>query len=757
MNSLRLIISIIMLLTICAFAQNANPKFNISVFPKKKQIILSRDKKPIMEVDSIQFNFISPSVMEVGNQNATSIDVKLVYKNVPNPGKVNVYNNYTVEVIIDKIDGGWHIHAKPKWARDISIYLKSLHGHYFGIRENLVPDNQKSPDITGSIQSFNVKGENDRYHENFASGWSAFFFNSLGYASFFNTLAKGEYQFAVNGRTEIYHQTGNFDWYIFTGTNGDQIMRSYFKIIGAPKYVPEWACGTSIWRDQDWKGKEDVLNDAKQMTALKIPISSIMVDRPFSNGIDGWSKMDFSPLFSNPGEWIHELNADYNLHFMTWVAPCTFGDTSIIKGMPGHHGYIDLSNPEKVAVFDSVLLKNIYGYGVQGNKMDRGDEVFPIEEGWYDHTPEWERRNKYIYLYAKTIGDILNKKWGKENFNYARAGMQGSQKYLSALWGGDCRESWDGLACSVANAVRCGFIGFPDWGSDVGGYRGDNGYEPEELYSRWLQFGTWSGMFEVKLDGGGGRGKDRAPWHYGKELQDNFRRACEERLEIAPYVFSQLNTSNFNGVMMKPLAYEYPDDPNTFKIWDEYCFGQSFIVAPVTEPGIKSLNIYLPSGNWYDWYSPSKIFKGSELYNFQLSQKHIPVFVKQNSIFVTGENWLNGNSKKWKGQNNSVNTSAPELIINVFPGKKDFTNNFSYVDRFNKDSLKNISVFQKENVLTIQVPSIGCKEKVIVYNIVPKGEPTVDGKKVTYSEGASKNSIQINLSEIKAHKVLIER
>ncbi len=727
----------------------------MSVFPNSKEIILTKDKKPIIEVDSIQFNFISPSEMKLVKKSVEKMEVQLTYKNVPNPGEVNVYNNYTVIVNIDKIEGGWHFYVHPKWARDISIYLKSLHGHYFGIRENLVPDNLKSPDITGSVQSFNVEGENVRYYENYASGWSAFFFNSLGYASFFNTFAKGEYKFAINGKTEIYHQTGNLDWYLFTGENGDEIMKSYYKVIGAPKYVPDWACGIAIWRDQDWKGKEDVLNDAKQMTNLKIPITSIMVDRPYSNGIDGWSKMDFSPLFSNPGEWIHELNANYNLRFMTWVAPCTFGDTSIIKGMPGgHHGYIDLSDPEKVAKFDSVLTKNIYDYGVQGNKMDRGDEVFPVEDAWYDHTPEWERRNKYIYLYAKVIGSALDKKWGKDNFNYARAGMQGSQKYLSALWGGDCRESWDGLAGSVANAMRVGFIGFPDWGSDVGGYLGNAGYEPEELYARWLQFGAWSGMFEVKIDGGGGKGKDRAPWHYGKILQNNFRHACEERLEIAPYVFSQLNTSDVNGVMMKPLAYEFPNDPKTYSIWDEYCFGQSFLVSPIIEPAIKTKSIYLPKGEWYDWYSPSKNYRGGRSIDYKLSDEHIPVFVRQNALFVTGKNWLNGNSVKWK---NEIDKTKPEIIINVFPGKKDFKNNFTYIDRFDKDIPKNITVSQKSNLLTLNIPPLGCAGKVIMFNTIPKGKPTLDGIKVNATKASDNTAIEISFEKMTEHNIRIVR
>ncbi len=751
MRLFTLVLALSIILPVSLLAGPDGKRFSISVLPERGEIVLARNAKPIMEIDSIQFNFISPSSMKVKQQSAESIELALLYRNVPDPGKVNTAKDYTVYLSIDKIDDGWHVYAHPRWAHDVSIFLKDLHGHYFGIRENLVPDNHKSPDITGSVQSFDVKGEDTRYHENYASAWSAFFYNSLGYASFFHTFAEGQYKFAINGVTEIYHRTGNLNWYIFTGTNGDEIMKSYYSVIGAPKYVPAWACGVSIWRDEDKNGKEDILNDAKEMTALKIPIMSIMVDRPYSNGINGWSKMDFSPKFSDPGEWIHKLNSDYGLRFMSWVAPCTFGDTAIIRPMPGDHGYIDLSDPKSVSEFDNALTKNIYDYGVQGNKMDRADEAFPIEQAWHDKIAPWERRNKYIYLYAKVMDSVLTAKWGRDNFNYARAGMQGAQKYLSALWGGDSRASWDGLACSVANAMRVGFIGFPDWGSDVGGYLGNAGMEPEELFSRWLQFGTWSGLFEIKLDGAGGQGKDRAPWHYGKTLQANFRRACEERMALAPYVYSQLNTSDVNGVLMKPLAYEYPGDHRTYDIWNEYLFGNSFLVAPVTDPGQPTRDIYLPAGTWCDWYSPSRAYAGEKTYTCVLSEKHIPVFVRQNAIFVTGENWLTGNSVKWNGD------TKPSLIINAFPGDSDFTSSFTYVDRFAGDSLKEISISQIGNRIDIRVPALGCAGRVVIYNVVPKGRVTANGEKVDAQIDKDKKSVEVEIEKGAAREFVIER
>lgn len=745
-----------LLLILCIFmipisARPAEPTYRISVLQKERRIEILKYNKPILIVDSLQFDFISPVRMDVVRQSAQGIELRLLYRNVPEPGVTGGEKDRTVILSVEKINGGWHFFADPDWANHTSIYLRDLGDHFFGIREYLVPDNLKSPDLRGSVQSFEVKGEGGGYHENYASAWSSFFIDTKGYGSYFDTFAKGEYEFAVNGKTEIYHHTGRLDWYIFTGEEGDKIVSSYYKIIGAPKYVPSWACGVTIWRDEDLKGKEDVLNDAAQVTALRIPITSIMVDRPYSNGKNGWSKMDFNNKFGHPGDWISELNNHYNIQFMTWVATCTFGDSSIFAPtFPGDHGYIDLSDPSVVSKFGNELDRNQYSFGVRGHKMDRGDEVFPEEIPWHDGTPAWERRNKYPYLFAKVIDSMLTAKWGKDEFNYARGALGGSQKYLSALWGGDVRSSWDGMASNLANSIRCGFMGFPDWGSDVGGYLGIPGMEPEKLFSRWLEWGAWCGLFEIKIDGMGAQGADRAPWHYtGDTLRDNFRRACEQRMELAPYVYSQLNTSGETGVLMKPLAYSYMNDTKTYDIWNEYLFGQSFLVAPVTNDA-SSRSVYIPAGTWYDWYSPGKSYKGGRSFDIKLPQDHIPVFVKENSMFVTGENWLKGNSMRWDS------TSAPVVVINAFPGKEDFSNDFVYMDRFDKDSLKTISINQTGDRISIHMPALGCDGKLEVYNIASKSA-VVDGRKRAVEFNPAAGGLEFILGHGKEHEIEIEK
>jgi alpha-D-xyloside xylohydrolase len=622
----------------------------------KNHLIISSENKKLIDIVSINFNFTPPKAISIISKTEKEIRLKYIYTGTAE------YQGTGKDLIdtlfVTKSDNSLRFFSNPQWAQNTTIKMNDLNEHYFGVLEPLYPDNEKSPDLRGKVVDVDVLGDANQYHENYASAWSAFYMSSNGYSSFFDSFAKGEYRFAVNGITKLYHRTGKLDWYIFYGQDGDDILRSYYSIIGKPKYIPIWACGPIVWRDEDKNGKEDVLSDAQKMADLKIPLTGLMVDRPYSNGSNEWSKMDFNEKFSNPQEWIPELNNKYGLQLLTWVGPLTMSDKDFPGLLPNFKGYIDLTNPGAVKEFGRRLKTNLYSVNVRGHKMDRADEEFPEFAIWYDKTPFAEHRNKYIYLYAKVINQFLQEAYGKGEFNYARAAVQRTQPYLSAVWGGDSRSSWDGLAGSMANAIRCGFMGFPVWGSDVGGYLG--GWIPESLYARWLEFGTWSGMFEIKLDHSGGNGKDRPPWKYSRDLQNIFRDACDQRMNLLPYIYSAANTSYKNGVVMKPLSYLYPGDKNTYDIWDEYLFGNAFLVAPIYD-SLNSRSVYLPKGKWYDFNNTSKVYEGEKIINISVPLDKTPVFIKNNSIYVAG-NIYPGNEKVWRSKPDN------NFTVYLFPG-----------------------------------------------------------------------------------------
>jgi len=262
----------------------------------------------------------------------------------------------------------------------------------------------KNPDLRGNVVDVDVYGlGNLDYAENYASAYSAFFISSKGYGSFFDTFAKGKYKLGIGGITEIYHQTGTLDWYIFYGPTGEKIHCEYYRLIGKPKYIPIWACGPIFWRDQNNGGKDELLNDIQKINELQIPLTACFIDRPYSNGAHEWSKMDFSDKFAEPEKWIKKINNDYRMQVMTWIGPLTFSDSDFPGLFPDSRNYIDLTNPMALAEFERRLASNQYAVGIKGHKMDRADEHFPLTADWYEPVTETEARNKYVICMLKRL------------------------------------------------------------------------------------------------------------------------------------------------------------------------------------------------------------------------------------------------------------------------------------------------------------------------------------------------------------------
>jgi alpha-glucosidase (family GH31 glycosyl hydrolase) len=709
-------------------------------------LTIRHEGRILLIVNSIDFNFARPVRVQMAGRTPEKVVLRFEY-----PASAN-YENETQEqtALIEIAVQGNAIHfsGNPAWAANTTIQLQDGGEHFFGILERLYPNNRKSPDLRGEVVDVEALGSGSQYHENWASVWSSFYMTSKGYASFYDSFAAGKYKLGIGGKTELYHQTGKLDWYVIAGSNGDELLKTYYRIIGKPKPIPMWVCGPIGWRDENKGGKAEILDDIQRMTDLKIPFTAWWVDRPYSRGGHNWSKMDFDTSFANPAEWITTIRQKYGMEFMSWVGSLTFSDKDFPGLFPGERGYMDLSNPAAVDEFRKRLKELQYSAGVRGHKLDRGDEYFPEMESWFDKTPVAERRNKYAWLYAKTIDGYLREAFGDDQVTFARAAYQGSQRYLSAVWGGDSRSTWDGLASSLASAMRCGFMGFPVWGSDVGGYLG--GKISEDLYARWLQLGAWSGLFEIKLDHMGAAGEDRPPWKYSERLQAIFRDCATQRMELQPFLYSLANTSSENGVLMKPLAYMYPDDAKTYSIWNEFLVGRTFLVAPIVD-SINTRSVYLPEGIWHDFYNTKQIYAGNTEITVTQPIERAPVFIRSNSLYVAGT-LLPGNSKLWSGEK-----PGKEFEIFAFPGEKSSQTAFTYVDSLDGNKKKQIALKTSEKTVEVSIPSLTQDTKLWMSLPAKPSGVSVNQRPIQADWNDGRAMVRISLKSRVENSVLITR
>lgn len=678
----------------------------VAVNNHKINLHISYEGKKVIALSDIQFNNESALDWDLNSLSNSSNAIELKAKF---PARIDFYNPVTntknQEVILSlrSVEGGFRLVAEPKWARSVTLKFSYLGDHFFGLSEPLQPHNQLSPDLTGGRINVDVNSEEERLHENYASAFSAFYISSYGYGSFFDTFARGYYDFAINGKNEISHDTGKLDWYLLFGKNGAEIQKSYYSIIGAPKSIPAWSLGPVGWRDQNNGGAAEILDDINHLQAIKIPFTSWFVDRPYSDGTHSWSKMNFNSLFANPAEWIGKIRNQHGLEFMTWTSTATFGDKTFAKHLDGKFSYIDLSDEKSAQKYIDQLINNQHRMGVKGHKIDRADEAFPEYEDWANFAVTIaERRNLYAFLAAKVHDDALRKSWGSDQVTFMRAAWHRSQPYLSAIWGGDPRTSWDGLAANYANAARSAFMGFPVWGTDVGGYQNE-GYIPEDLYLRWMQAGSMSGLFEIKFDGAGGMGRDRLPWRYSEAFQAQFRAICEDRMQFLPYLYSLSNTSAKSGSLMQPLAYRHLQDKNTYAIWDEFYLGNAILVAPVfNEKNQRS--VYLPAGRWIDFDNTALRYQGGRSIEVDAPLSKLPRFIAENAIYVRG-NIYKGSDRFW-------DKTEPSLTIVASPATKNGSTHFDYIDMLDGNREKPFSMNRVGNLIEIKVPALAHKAAI---------------------------------------------
>ena len=286
--------------------------------------------------------------------------------------------------------------------------------------------------------------------------------------------------------------------------------------------------------------------------------------------------------------------------------------------------------------------------------------------------------NLYALEHAKGIYENQRKTTeDKRVVNLTRSGYAGSQKYGAVLWSGDISASWKTMKVQVIEGIQMGLSGNPYWTLDIGGFftvyknwrhRGcdsntnpnmlwfwhgdyeqgvdDDGYK--ELYTRWLQLGTFLPVFRSH-----GTDTPREIWNFGQPgdmFYDTIADFIRLRYRLMPYIYSMAwEVFSKDATMMRGLFFDFPEDKEACKVRDEFMFGRSLLICPVTEPmyyekgGIpiegaeKKRRCYLPEGcGWYDFWDGT-YYEGGQFIDADAAIEKIPVFVREGAILPMTE------------------------------------------------------------------------------------------------------------------------
>jgi alpha-D-xyloside xylohydrolase len=459
-----------------------------------------------------------------------------------------------------------------------------------------------------------------------------FFVSSRGYGMFVHTSAPIVFDVGAefDGHHAIYSGDEAMDLFIFLGEPKD-VVTEYTAITGRSPVPPLWSFG--LWMSRiTYKSEAEVRDVAAKLRQYKVPADVLHLDTGWFE-TDWRSDYQFSKTrFTDPAKMIADLKRDgfhVSLWQLTYFTPKNalwkelVEQGLVVKDQGGRlaieDAVLDFTNPKAVAWYRNKLA-GLLRMGVSVIKADFGEGA-PLEgiyangrTGWYEHNLYPVRYNQVVYDVTKEItgGGII---WG-------RSAWAGSQRY-PLHWGGDAENSNSAMAGELRGGLSLGLSGFTFWSHDVGGFVNK---APRDLYRRWMAFGALTS--HMRTHGA----PPREPWGYDDAMVKDFQNGLGLRYSLMPYLYSQSHVAAAKGwPMLRTLFFEYPDDPTSWTIEDQYMLGANLLVAPLFTDSATSRRVYLPPGTWID-YQSNRAYAGARWHDIPAGTVPIVLLVKDHTV-----------------------------------------------------------------------------------------------------------------------------
>lgn len=457
-----------------------------------------------------------------------------------------------------------------------------------------------------------------------------FYMSNRGYGVFMHhstpiSVDVGKYYNAVNS---MMIGDDELDLFYFIGEPKD-ILDEYTELTGKASMPPLWSFG--FWMSRiTYFSEQDGREVINQLRDLEIPADVLHYDTGWF-GVDWRSDYQFpEDRFPNPEEMISDFK-EQGFHISLWQLPYMTPKNALYdelvendlaikdrKGnIPVEDAIIDFSNPEAVDWYQD-KLEPLLEMGVGAIKVDFG-EAAPEAGLYHSGRTGWYEHNLYPLRYNKAAAEITEEVTGYP-FIWARSTWAGSQRY-PVHWGGDAATTSTAMSATLRGGLSIGLSGFTFWSHDIGGF---TTAAPEDVYRRWTPFGMLTS--HVRSHGN----PPTEPWEYSDEFLEGFRKADNMRYRLMPYIYSQGKYSAERGLpMLRALFVEYPDDPGSWLIDDQYLFGSDMLVAPLFE-NVEQRDVYLPPGTWID-YQTGESYQGG-WHTIKAGEIPIIVLVKSGTV-----------------------------------------------------------------------------------------------------------------------------
>ncbi len=503
-----------------------------------------------------------------------------------------------------------------------------------------------------------------------------------GYALYWDNYSATDFSDNDSGMTFASRTGDMIDYYFIYGGDSDATVAGLRKLTGLAPMFPLWSYGFHQSRER-YMSQDELVGTVRRYRELGVPLDGIIQDWQYwGENNRQWNAVRFlNPKFPDPAgmiDSIHSLNA----HATISIWPSFGPDTDIYKQLESEDklmahktypqdGDTRVYNPYDQRARDiywSYFKDNMTSIGMDGWWLDATEpEHSPIEESDYDYETGMGTfrsvRNAFPLVSVGGIYDNHRRDYdGKRVFILTRSAFAGQQRYGAQSWSGDIEASWTTLRNQIPAALNFSLCGIPYWNSDIGGFYTWREYpdgikDPayRELYTRWMQFGAFTGMMRSH-----GTNCPREIYQFGQpgdSIYDAQLKAINLRYRFLPYIYSTAwKITNDGASLMRPLYADFADDSQAIMISDQYLFGQSVMVAPVVQPSSRR-NVYLPAGcDWIDFWD-GRCHKGGHTIETSAPIDIIPLYIRCGTILPIGPQVQYATEKPWD-----------DLELRIYPG-----------------------------------------------------------------------------------------
>jgi len=493
-----------------------------------------------------------------------------------------------------------------------------------------------------------------------------------GYGLLWDNPSKTTIEPGFNEQTRWTSQVGDrVSFFVIAGETADEIYAGYRLLTGPTPMLPKAAYGY-IQCKQRYASQKEVLDVAQGYRDRHLPADVLVVDWFYYTKM---GQMDLDPKFwpdpAAMNKQLHSMGFETMISVWPRFVPedryyaelrrkgwlIHLADGTPLDGQPYDRAGsdIDTTNPEAAQWYWKTIHENILAKGFDSLWADETEPDLPPNGAYLHVGPGTQFFNVYPLFHTQALYDGFRKdEPNKRALILSRDAYTGAQRNGAIFWSSDIYPTWDTLRRQIPTGLDFAASGITYWSNDTGGWQ----YLPEEhhpahpplldpsdaranvggyddypeLYTRWFQYAAFLPIFRAH----GSRPANEV-WSYGKQAEPILEKYLRLRYELMPYIYSLgYKTWQSGAPFLRALPLDFPKDPKVADLRDEYMFGPAFLVAPVTEQGATSRQVYLPAGtDWFNFWTNERV-KGGQTVTVSAPIDTLPLFVRAGSIVPLG-------------------------------------------------------------------------------------------------------------------------